>query len=53
MIPAALESLVQYKLCGNHPPPFWYDLKDFNIFLFDTSFNSNFEESSCEEHSSL
>ena len=26
---------------------------DFNIFLFDTSFNVNFEESSCEEHCSL
>ena len=26
---------------------------DFNIFLFDTSFNANFEESSCEEHCGL
>ena len=26
---------------------------DFNIFLFDTSFNANFEASSCEEHCSL
>ena len=25
---------------------------DFNIFLFDTSFNANLEESSCEEHCS-
>ena len=26
---------------------------DFNIFLFDTSFNATFEESSCEEHCGL
>ena len=29
------------------------DAHDFNIFLFDTSFNASFEESSCEEHCSL